>query len=352
MAHGRADSLSLSLKMQRYMENLIVGIDFSKKTLNYCVLSGSVDNIAAEGVLGNNRKGWSSLLRLARKRLRACDACGLLFCGEDTGLYSKTVSDALALDGWFMWLESALRIKRSMGICRGKNDKKDSRDIAIYAARFQDKRRRHVAPDELTEAVRVLFMRRKFLVEQRDALRRRNKEMKPVLKGNSMLQRAFRSDDRLDAAYCKEIAAIEKEIRRLVDSSAEMKRNYQILTSMKGIGLINAVALIVYTVNFKKFDYDARRIASFWGVAPFGYDSGTSLHTTPHVSNYADKYLKSLLSEAALCAMRFCPVIRDYAARLSARGKHPNIVRNNVKNKMLHILVAMVRDGKYFQQAA
>ena len=88
MAHGRADSLSLSLKMQRYMENLIVGIDFSKKTLNYCVLSGSVDNIAAEGVLGNNRKGWSSLLRLARKRLRASDACGLLFCGEDTGLCS------------------------------------------------------------------------------------------------------------------------------------------------------------------------------------------------------------------------------------------------------------------------
>ena len=70
------------------------------------------------------------------------------------------------------------------------------------------------------------------------------------------------------------------------------------------------------------------------------------------MSHYADKYLKSLLSEAALCAMRFCPVIRDYAARLSARGKHPNIVRNNVKNKMLHILVAMVRDGKYFQQAA
>ena len=48
-------------------------------------------------------------------------------------MYSKTVSDTLARDGWFMWLDSALRIKRSMGICRGKNDKKDSRDIAIYA---------------------------------------------------------------------------------------------------------------------------------------------------------------------------------------------------------------------------
>ena len=96
-----------------------------------------------------------------------------------------------------------------------------------------------MAPDELTEAVRVLFMRRKFLVEQRDALRRRNKEMKPILKGNKMLRRSFRSDDRLDAAYSREIADIEKEIKRLIDSSAEMKRNYQILTSMMGIGMIN-----------------------------------------------------------------------------------------------------------------
>ena len=304
------------------MTNFFIGIDFSKGTFDATIMERDrLDEKGIHAVFENSAKGTKALVEWVMEQTQAGTREEVLFCGEDTGLYSKTVSDALALDGWFMWLESALRIKRSMGICRGKNDKKDSRDIAIYAARFQDKRRRH---------------------------------------GNSMLQRAFRSDDRLDAAYCKEIAAIEKEIRRLVDSSAEMKQNYQILTSMKGIGLINAVALIVYTVNFKKFDYDARRVASFWGVAPFGYDSGTSLHTTPHVSHYADKYLKSLLSEAALCAMRFCPVIRDYAARLSARGKHPNIVRNNVKNKMLHILVAkmlhilvaMVRDGKYFQQAA
>ena len=55
----------------------------------------------------------------------------MLLCGEDTGLYSKVVSDTLTKTGWFMWLDSALRIKRSMGISRGRNDKKDSRDIAI-----------------------------------------------------------------------------------------------------------------------------------------------------------------------------------------------------------------------------
>lgn len=335
------------------MINFFIGIDFSKKTFDATIMERDrLDEKGMHAVFENSVNGAEELIGWVMKQTLASSKEELLFCGEDTGLYSTVVSNTLADADCFMWLESALRIKRSLGISRGKNDKKDSRDIAIYAARYQDKKRRYVAPDERTEALKVLFMRRKFLVGQRDALRRRNKEMKAVLKGNKMLGKSFRSDDRLDAAYRTEIASIEKEMKRLIDASEDMKQTYLILTSMKGIGLVNAVALIAYTVNFKKFDYDARRIATFWGVAPFGQASGTTLHTTPHVSHYADKYLKSLLSEAALCAMRFCTVIKNYAAKLLARGKHPNIVKNNVKNKMLHILVAMVCDRKYFQEAA
>lgn len=294
------------------MIKFFIGIDFSKRTFDATIMEGDkLDEKGIHAVFENSLNGAKKLMDWVMEQTHVFSKETLLFCGEDTGLYSKIVSDTLADAGCFMWLESALRIKRSLGISRGKNDKKDSRDIAVYAARYQDKKKRHVAPDERTEALKALFMRRKFLVGQRDALRRRNKEMASVLKGNKMPGKSFRSDDRLDAAYRKEIASIENEIKRLIDSSAEMKRTYQILTSMKGIGLINAVALIVYTVNFKKFDYDARRIATFWGVAPFGAESGTTLHTTPHVSHYADKYLKSLLSEAALCAMRFCPVIKN-----------------------------------------
>lgn len=304
------------------MIKFFIGIDFSKRTFDATIMEGDkLDEKGIHAVFENSLNGAKKLMDWVMEQTHVFSKETLLFCGEDTGLYSKIVSDTLADAGCFMWLESALRIKRSLGISRGKNGKKDSRDIAVYAARYQDKKKRHVAPDERTEVLKALFMRRKFLVGQRDALRRRNKEMASVLKGNKMSGKSFRSDDRLDAAYRKEIASIENEIKRLIDSSAEMKRTYQILTSMKGIGLINAVALIVYTVNFKKFDYDARRIATFWGVAPFGAESGTTLHTTPHVSHYADKYLKSLLSEAALCAMRFCPVIKNYATRLLARGE-------------------------------
>ena len=81
-----------------------------------------------------------------------------------------------------------------------------------------------------------------------------------------------------------EIKAVEKEIKELISSSEELSLTYRILTSIKGISFVNAVALIIYTLNFRKFGHDTRCIATYWGVTPFGRDSGTTLHTTPHVS--------------------------------------------------------------------
>lgn len=40
---------------------------------------------------------------------------------------------------------------------------------------------------------------------------------------------------------------------------------------------------------------DARQFACYAGVAPFGHQSGNSIHGTPHVSHLANKQIKSLL---------------------------------------------------------
>lgn len=335
------------------MIKFFIGIDFSKETFDATLIrEGELDSQGEHSVFKNTSEGAESLLSWIACQNGGADKELYLFCGEDTGLYSREVSDALSRKGYFVWLDSALRIKRSLGLSRGKNDRKDSHEIALYAARFRDRARQYTIPDKAEDTLKVLFSRRKFLVGQLGALRRRSREMRAVLRGNASLSRSFRSDDKIVGVFRAEIKSVEKEMRRVIASSPELEQTFSILTSMKGIALVNAVALIVYTSNFRKFDYDPRRIASFWGVAPFAQVSGSSLNRTPHVSHLADKYLKSLLSEAALCAMRYCPKIRDYAQGLIDRGKHPSIVKNNVKNKILHILVAMVRDKKVFVDAA
>ena len=42
-------------------------------------------------------------------------------------------------NGYALWLESSLRIKKSIGLTRGKNDKIDAIRISEYAFRYADK---------------------------------------------------------------------------------------------------------------------------------------------------------------------------------------------------------------------
>jgi transposase len=62
-----------------------------------------------------------------------------LFCMEHTGLYNHPAICVLSAQKTDLWIESALQIKLSMGIQRGKSDSIDAQRIAQYAARFTDK---------------------------------------------------------------------------------------------------------------------------------------------------------------------------------------------------------------------
>ncbi|MDR1121550.1 MAG: IS110 family transposase, partial [Dysgonamonadaceae bacterium] len=81
----------------------------------------------------------------------------------------------------------------------------------------------------------------------------------------------------------------------------------------------------------------------------FGKQSGTSLKTQPHVSHLANKQIKALLTQAAKCAIRYDPSIRNYYQRKTAEGKNGWLVVNNVRNKLIHRIFAIVRNKQLYQ---
>ena len=101
---------------------------------------------------------------------------------------------------------------------------------------------------------------------------------------------------------------------------------------------------------FRKFNYDSRKIACYYGIAPFGKDSGTSVHTDPHVHYMANRQIKAMLTQAALAAVNFNQHIASYYSRLIARGKKKQVALNNVKNKLVHIATAMVKNKQVFDK--
>ena len=339
------------------MKNIIIGIDFSKETFDATVLDLSKTNgVLPASINGmhkkfpNSKRGFHQLLSWIKKSTKQQPSKDWMFCGEQTGRYSHGLCEFLFTKGLDMWCEAPLRIKRSMGIARGKNDSLDSLRIAEYACRYQDKMIAYKPVSEAVAMLKELFLARLKFVEQRKALFVRNNTLTEYSKGSEAEKTVAMLSRKLIEQYDESIKKLEEEMQAIIDSDKDILETFENITSIKGISLINASAFIIYTNNFKDFGADPRRIASYWGVAVFAQDSGTSVHHPARTSPMCSKMLKSLLSEAAMAARIYNPGIKQYYDRLIAKGKHKGVALNNVKNKLVHIITALaVNKTKYME---
>lgn len=333
------------------MKKLFIGIDFSKKKFDATVILAAGLHELEERkweTFTNNPKGFRHFIKWVKQNAWKTTRDEWLFCGEDTGACSILLSRWLYGHGYDMWLGNAYAIKHSSGIQRAKSDKADSSAIAEYAWRHQDKAQLYEPIDENLQELREIFLYRHKLVEQRVKLQVRSKEKDAVKGMSKALSFVERKTRHLIEELNKAIKQCDDKMKEIIAADEALHENYDIITSMKGVALQNAACLMIYTNNFKKFDYDSRKIACYYGVAPFGKQSGTSINTTPRTSHFANKLIKSLLGQAAHIAKEFEPEIKAYYDRMIQKGKKRQVAINNVKNKILHILVAMVKKKEMY----
>ena len=333
------------------MKSFFIGIDFSKEKFDATVIRTSAEGEVREhGEFKNKADGYKAFLRWVTRKSGNLPTSSWLFCGENTGIYGESLAVWLSSKGFDVWIENALAIKRSMGLVRGKSDKIDSMRIAEYAKEKQDKARLYVPLTHSLKALKMLLSRRQDIVSVRTSLQNAINEMKRV---QSDIPEAINQlNDKL-LAIADELKGLEDEITAMMNSIAsadkELKTNYGIVMSMKGISTINAVAMLVYTNNFNNFQ-TAKKMMSFWGVAPFGEYSGTSVHKAPHVSYYANRWLKGLLTQAVRCAIIWNAPIKAYFDRLIQKGKTYPVALNNAKAKMINIIFHMVKNKTDFDE--
>lgn len=333
------------------MKKNFIGIDFSKEKIDVAIISSDGLQESSDKVFNQFKStvvGFRQFIKWVKENLKDTDPSTWLFCGENTGGYSMPLCNYLYGKGYDMWLENAKNIKDASGIRRLKSDRADAFMIAEYAMRFQDKAVKYEPLSEELDGLRELYRYRQKLVRDRASHMVRSGEKRLTQRKSDEKKLIEKSEARLIKGYDKEIDKVEKAIEALIASNDELKETYTIIQSVPGLGPQNAICMIVYTDNFQKFDFNPRKIACYYGIAPFGRDSGTSVHSDPHVHYMANRQIKAMLSQAALAAIRFNPVIANYYNRLIARGKKMQVALNNVKNKLIRIATALVRDHKYF----
>ncbi len=334
------------------MKNLFVGIDFSKEKFNVTAIKAvGVEECGPRAIneFKMTTAGFRSLLKWVEDFAGEYSSDTWLFCGENTGDYSRRLCEYLYGEGYAMWLENAKSIRYSAAMKRLKTDNADSAMIAEYAMRNYDKAVLYEPLSPILSELRELFLFRHKLVQEKCKFEVRDSEKKhclPASKAKTIISRISKHEV---ADKEKQIKEIDQVIKNLIASDEELRRTYDIITSVPGMGYVNATSLIVYTHNFKKFGFESRKIACYYGVAPFGRDSGSSVHCEPHVHYMANKLIKSYLTQAALASVKYCAPIGRYYVGLVGRGKKKQVALNNVKNKLLHIVTAMVKNDQMFQ---
>jgi len=328
------------------MKKVFIGIDFSKLSIDVAILMDSQRKEFVSNKFINEISGFQQLIEWVSSCI-SIPPSAWLFCGEHTGLYSIALTGFVNEKGLDIWLEPGIQIKRSLGINRSKNDKMDACNIALYAYRFQDRAQSTKLRDTILDQLKDLEAHSSRLKKIKHCLKVSIQELK-LVKNNDSVNLIDTDTQELYEILEEKIKIIERQMIHLVRNDSSLYENFLLLQTIKGIGAKNAIMTLVITANFTRFT-DARKFGCYCGVVPFPHSSGSSLQNQEHISPLANKKMKTLLTSGAESAIKHNPVLREYYLKKKQQGKHRRVIINNVRNKLIHIMFAVVKNRNPYQ---
>ena len=314
-----------------------IGVDVSKRSLD------AFDHVHRQVVqVSNNAAGFKELMLWARKSSN--DISTVLFCFEHTGMYSLPLAIYLSEQEQVYAMVPGLEIKRSLGISRGKNDRIDARKIARYAYLRREEIKVYQLPSKLLLELKSLLSLRERMVSQRAGYQASKKEMRSFLKIVKVSSALFEIQEQMIKELNKQILKVEKQIMEIINSDEQLKKTFNLVTSVKGVGLVLGTTMLVYTNCFTAFD-DWRKFACYSGIVPFEYQSGISIKGKKKINHLANKRLKALLSNAACSSIQHNPEMKLYYERRLKEGKNKMSTQNIIRNKIVARIFAVVQRG-------
>lgn len=324
--------------MKKY--ELFIGIDVSKLKLDISLVYSSDAKSSRHFVIANTSTGLQELLnRLNKLKINLKE---VLFSFEDTGVYSMPLCYFLSKEGLDYWMIPAIEIKRSKGITRGKTDKADSKDIALYTLTHLHKLKLGSLPNETLQEIKLLNTEREKLIKAIQQFERTTeninflpkKLLREVLKINTSTVRRLKTN----------LKKLDNKIQELLSKDEGLKEKNRLIQSIPGVGPQTSIYLLLATRGFTCFE-NSRQLACYGGVAPFEYSSGSSIRGRTKVSHLADKKLKSLLNMCAMNAKTWDYELKQYYDRKVKEGKPKMLILNNIRNKILGRVFAVINRG-------
>jgi transposase len=323
----------------------IFGIDVSKATLDCAYLSNSDQDKAKRKGCQNAVACFESVIAWA-EALSGLPRQSLAFVVEPTNVYHEQLVQFLHSKGATVYLVNPGRVRKfaeGIGIL-SKNDVIDADLLVRYGLMAKKLIAYEPAPQEVND-LRSLLNRLDVLEKN---LRRELNRLEKA--GNSLTfhrleqQSITRSIKRHEA----EIVSFKSAARQCVQASPLLQRDYQLLSTVPGVGEKTAWLMIVI-LRSRQFK-SAAEVASFLGLNPIEKRSGKSEYRKPRLSKSGSAHFRQSLYFPAMVASRKNPDVQALYERLVEAGKPKMCALGAAMRKLVHICYGVYKNQQPYQR--
>jgi transposase len=313
-----------------------VGIDVSKDKLDVHLLTDSGSHSAT---FSNDKSGWRSLLNWLKKRAKTTP---VQVCLEATGRYGEGVTAFLHEQGYRLSVVNPARIKgyATSRLSRNKTDAVDAALIADFCRAQHHDLPLWTPPDPAQRHLQALVRHLADLEQMRQQERNR---LQAGETATSVLEQIEQHVAFLDA----QMEAVKQEIDRHIDQHPDLKKQQDLIASIKGVGALTAAKLLAEIRNIADF-HSPQQLVAFAGLNPRQHRSGSSIRGKTRISKVGCAAIRAALFMPAVSAKNTNPIMQPLVKRMTARGHCKMSIVVAVMRKLLHLIYGILKSGQPF----
>lgn len=381
-----------------------VGIDISKDSFDATLIDEYQKKLFYQK-FEMNKNGFKSFLQ----KLEKFDKALLQITVESTGVYFVSLYNYLLNTGFSISVINPLLVHnfhKSMSLRKTKTDKKDSFIIALFTlknleilskhskqtstmrrlCRERDKISEEIAKvkTEIKSDMNILFPElekhidiftksmllflekhssatsiRKLRTTQINAVfnktkgnkvRMKSAELKKLARdsignGDKYLEKVLNSKIQRLKLYQELSKEFDLEISLFIDQN--QSTDFDILTSIKGIGKITAQKFLIEVDDIRNFN-NHKQLTAFMGTDPSLKQSGTSIMYQGKISKRGNKYLRKTLFQMAVSCIRNDSTFNTYYHKKRNEKKKYKQAVIATGNKLLRVIYSMLTKENYY----
>ncbi|MDR2086621.1 MAG: IS110 family transposase [Dysgonamonadaceae bacterium] len=325
-----------------------VGIDIAKDDFKVCLsVMGSDLRMVVKGsrTFTNNEKGFADFLLWAEQKSKS--SLVLHFTMEATGVYYEGLAYYLNEKGHPVHVVLPNQTKKyaqSLGF-HTKTDKIDARMLAQFGLER--------SPAEWKPQSKNFRILRQLTRERCSLIQTRSQAMNHLHaykhQGRPRQSSIERCSEMIETINCQ-VAAIETEIKEIVDSDEKLKHRMDYVLSIKGVSLLTAVCILSETNGFAGF-HNIKQLTSYAGLDILIKESGKWTGKSK-ISKKGNKYIRKALYFPAFSKINHDTGTREQYERLKEKKGIAMVAAVAQQRKLLGLIYTLWKKQEMFSPAA